>query len=202
MTTFYLIRHGLRESRAEETSLSDVGIKQVEITAKYLKNKDIRAIYASPVKRTQQTAAILAHQLNLHVITDDRVKERLNWGDRKGETFDEFLKEWIKTESDRNYHPLHGDSSYSTGNRMKAVLDEIAKKNNDTSVLVVSHGGAIGDFLRNVLPENILQFTTNPVTETKYLNILECSITIVQKDKNTYRLKKFNDTSHLSTPII
>lgn len=201
MTTFYLIRHGLRESRDEGSSLSDVGKKQAEITAIHLKKNTIHALYASPMKRTQQTAKIIARHLKLHVNTDDRLKERLNWGDRKGETFDEFLKVWIQTERDRNYHPLHGDSSYSTGNRMKAVLDEIADKNID-SVLIVSHGGAIGDFLRNVFPENMLKFTANPVTETKYLNILECSITIVQKDRNTYILKKFNDTSHLQTPII
>src|SRR3989304_1445431 len=102
MTTFYFIRHGLRDSRAESTSLSDVGKKQAEITAKYLVNRDIRAIYSSPMKRTQQTAAILARHLKLRVLTDDRLKERLNWGDRKGETFDEFLKEWIHTERNRD----------------------------------------------------------------------------------------------------
>ena len=201
MTTFYLMRHGTRESREENTSLSDVGIEQVERTAEYLKTKIVKVIYTSPLKRTQLTAEIIARRLKLRVITDDRLKERLNWGDRKGESFDDFQKEWIQTERDRQYRPPLGDSSYDTGNRMKAALDEIAETKND-SVIIVSHGGAIGDFLRNVFHENKLQFVSDPVTKTKYINVLECSLTTVQKDKNTYRLKKFNDIGHLPIPVI
>ncbi len=201
MTTFYLIRHGTRESRAENTLLSDIGKKQVEITTKHLKNHGISSIYASPVKRTQQTAEIIASTLKLAIITDNRLKERLSWGDRKGESFDEFLKQWTKTQIDRNYQPPNGDSSYMSGNRVKAVLEEVSIKN-DSKILVVTHGGAIGDFLRNVFSEEELPLVTDLISKAKYIEILECSVTTVQKDGDEYMLKKINNTSHLSTPII
>lgn len=67
--------------------------------------------------------------------TDNRLRERLLWGDRKGESFDEFLSEWIKTTIDRNYQPLFGDSFFMAGNRMKSLIDEISK--NDINILIV-----------------------------------------------------------------
>lgn len=55
MITFYLLRHGDKEFLPSDPSLNPTGIKQAEITAKYLQNKNITAIYASPLKRAQQT---------------------------------------------------------------------------------------------------------------------------------------------------
>lgn len=199
MTTIYLIRHGEKEKNAEDTPLSEVGKKQAEITAHFLKDKNIDVLYASPMKRTQQTAAPIAHILNLPVITEKRLIERLNWGDRKGETFEEFLAEWTKTAKDRQYVPPFGDSSYNTGERVKAVLDEIEDNKN---AVVVTHGGAIGDFLMNTFTREELPFTKGATTGVEYLEILECSITEVHKDNKTYILKKVNDTAHLPIPLL
>ncbi len=199
MTIFYLLRHGARESREEDTSISDIGEKQAELTANYLKKLNISEIYASPLKRTQETAQIISRTLKLSVKTDNRLKERLLWGDRRGESFDEFLSEWIKTTIDRKYQPLFGDSSCMAGDRMKSLIDEIVK--DDINVLIIAHAGVITDFLRNVFKDENLPLVIDPLSKETYIEILECSITVVLKNGEKYQLEKVNDISHLPLPI-
>lgn len=199
MTTFYLVRHGKKESKNEFTSLSDIGIKQAELTAKYFKSLNISSIYASPLKRTQQTAEIISKEIKIPIVTDDKLRERMEWVPVE-ESFEDFLKEWDKTSIDRNYKPPIGDSSYKTGDRVKAVLEKIADSN--SSILVVTHGGAIGDFLRNIFSDEQLSLKTRPLSSIKYVEISECSITEVQKINNEYALKRVNDVSHLPIPIL
>lgn len=201
MTMFYLIRHGQKQNRVEDKLLSEEGVRQAEITGTYLNKLTISSLYASPLKRTQQTAEIIAKYINLPIITDERLRERINFGERLGETFEEFLNEWNKTQQDRDYHPTHGDSSIQTGQRMRAVLGEIHAEG---IVVIVTHGGAIGDFLMNIFPAEQLPISPDPDSGAPYVEIKECSITEVEKDLpagrhggGTFILKKVNDTSHL-----
>jgi broad specificity phosphatase PhoE len=194
MTTFYLLRHGTRVSRSEDTELSDVGIKQAERTAKYLENHTITAIYASPLKRVQQTAQIITTRLNLPITTDPRLQERMIYDGRKGDTFEEFLVEWDKTMGDRKYTPFYGDSAEVAGSRIKTLLDEIS--DNGTHLLV-SHAGSIGDILRNLFPDEALPFRSDPDKSLQWVHISECSITEIQKEGDQYFLKRVNDVSHL-----
>lgn len=200
MSTFYLVRHGVRLNRLEDTELSDIGKKQTELTAEYLSDKGIYAIFASPLKRAQQTASIISQRLNLKVVSDNRLKERLIYGDILGISFEEFLKEWDKTSVDREYRPPVGDSARMSGYRIKSLIEEIDAVNK--TFLIVTHGGIIGDFLRNMFPENMLPFQTNPSSSIRYVEILECPITIVEKNENEYLLKGVNNTGHLPLPIV
>lgn len=200
MTTFYILRHGARISSKEDTSISEIGKKQAGLTASHLKKLNISEIYASPLKRAQETALIISRALKLLVKTENRLRERLLWGDRKGESFDEFLSEWIKTTIDRNYQPLFGDSSFMAGNRMKSLIDEISK--NDINILIVAHAGVITDFLRNVFRDENLPLVIDPISKERYIKILECSITVVHKNGEKYQLEKVNDINHLPLPIV
>ena len=195
MTTYYLVRHGIKVSQAEDTSLSELGIKQAELTAGFLSNLNISAIYSSPLKRTQQTAKIISDYLKTPVKTDDRLKERMVFDEKWGISYEEYLVEWNKATFDRFYKSSCGDSSFVSGNRLKSVLDEIS---NDKANVIVTHGGIIGDFLRNVFPNNLLKFCSDPKSSLKWIEILECSITEVSKNSDVYRFKRINDVSHLN----
>jgi len=194
MTTFLLLRHGTRVSRSEDTSLSNVGIQQAIFTAHYLQNRNISYIYASPLKRTQQTASIIARHLKLPVITDNRLSERMIFDKTKGLTFEEFLKEWDKTMINRTYQPLYGDSSVQAGQRLKTVLDEIS---NDKVNLIVTHAGIIGDGIRTIFTDKRFSFLSDQATGAKWIQIAECSITEIIKEGSHFKIKRFNDTSHL-----
>lgn len=199
MSYVYLIRHGQKERMMGDPPLSAVGVAQAETTAKYFKDKNIEGIHSSPLRRTAETAGIIADKLKLTVKTNNRLRERMNWGDLQGESFDEFMEEWIKTDRNRQYQPIHGDSSYHAGKRMEDFLNSIKE---DKNILVVTHGGIIGDLLRNLFPDKSLPTVENREAEIKYLEILECSITILKKGKAGFSLEKVGDISHLSVPLL
>ncbi len=194
MTTFYLVRHGNKEAIPFDPSLTTIGIKQAEVTAEYLKEIPFTRIVASPKVRTRQTAEIIAKPHNLSVTLDPRLQERLEWENK--ESFDEFIAEWSKTDLDRSYQPTTGDSSEGKGKIMQAVVDELAPKDGDI-ILIVGHGGSIGDLLRRLFGEEATPHRIDPVTNAPHIQIRECSITQIEKDEETYRLVSLNTTDHL-----
>ena len=132
-------------------------------------------------------------------MTDERLKERMNWGDKDNESFEEFLEEWEKSSKDRNYKPLYGNSSFVTGEHFKKFLLEIEEKFPNKVVLVVTHGGAIGDFLLNTFTD--LTLTSSPTGAT-YVKIWECSITTVELQNRNFKLKEVGNVDHLAEPLI
>lgn len=117
----------------------------------------------------------------------------MNWGDNINQSFEDFLKEWNKGDLNRDYKPNSGNSSRETGNRLKGFLDEFEK---DKNILVVTHGGTIGDFLKNYFEEQKLPMI---ISDNKYyVKISECSITILNKNKNVYEFESVGKIDHLS----
>lgn len=199
MTTFYLLRHGMKEALIGDPPLSEVGIKQAEETAKYLKQFSIKAIYSSPLLRAKQTAEIAGKVLDLQVVVDKRLLERMNWGDKDDETFEEFEKEWDKASIDRTYQPMHGDSAYNAGKRFEDLLLEAESKYKDEEVLVVTHGGIIGDFLENNFTN--LDLTVSAIG-VSFVKIFECSLTTLTRKNDKFILQKVGDISHLPEILI
>ena len=203
MTKLYLIRHGQKEEMRGDPFLTKIGEEQARITAEYLKSSGISAIYTSPMNRTQQTAEIIAEKIGLEIKTDDRLRERVEFDSKSPfETFEDFMKEWIKTDKDRNYVPVYGDSSVNCGQRIKETIEEVVNNNINKTILFVTHGGAIGDFLRTVFDKNSLRYVLNRKYGVEFINILECSITNVVRKDDEYVLKSLSDVSHLITPIL
>ncbi len=75
-----LIRHALPIRReltegVADPELSEAGVAQALHLAEYLASEELHAIYASPLKRAQQTAAPLAERFRLEVTLVDGVAE-------------------------------------------------------------------------------------------------------------------------------
>ncbi len=195
MITYYLIRHGIKENIPFNPPLTEKGKYLARLTAKHLKTVNFKAIFASHKLRTQQTAEIIAKPHKLPIITDERLQERMEWEHDK--TFDEFMIEWGKTDIDRTFVPNVGDSSVNKGKTMRKVLGEMENKFKDGNIAIVTHGGAIGDLLRNLFPNHKFTYKIGGHSKGPYLDILECSITIIQKENNKYKLIKYADLQHL-----
>ena len=82
MTTIYMIRHG--ESKANEKDvfightdleLTDLGAKQAEITAEYLKSITPDVIYSSDLKRAWCTAQATAKHYGMEVLPEQGIRE-------------------------------------------------------------------------------------------------------------------------------
>jgi broad specificity phosphatase PhoE len=128
-------------------------------------------------------------------MTDIRLIERLEW--ESEQSFHEFNIEWNKTDINRDYQPEKGRSSNENGRQMRRVLDELSNKHKDGNILVVSHGGSLADLLRNIFGQENLPHEINAKTGAKYMKIQECSVTVIRKQKENYKLVKINDISHL-----
>lgn len=195
MITIYLIRHGEKEDWTLNAALTKLGLEQANKTASHLKDIEFNAIVSSPQKRTIQTAQIIAAQQSSSFLIDERLKERIEWENK--ESVEEFLSEWSKTDLDREYLPKNGDSSVKKGSKMYEVINELSQKYQDGNMLLVTHGGSIGDLLRHLFDKKTIPHEIDPVINAPYVKIAECSITVIEKDNRTYRLIKLSDTSHL-----
>ncbi|MFZ9707351.1 MAG: histidine phosphatase family protein, partial [Ilumatobacteraceae bacterium] len=75
-----LVRHGLPVRRELTSGIADPelapdGLRQAECLADYLATEDIAAMYVSPLKRAQETAAPLAKRLGITPVVEDDISE-------------------------------------------------------------------------------------------------------------------------------
>lgn len=191
MTTFYLARHGetyanqlgLRQGQLDDdrTRLDETGIRQVQELARHFQPGHLAALYASPLKRAQETADFLNEKWQLPVTTDQRLVE-ISYGDWDGrdnatlekahpDVFDPLIhdvKPLSVTES-------HGETFDAVQQRVADFTGDVVKAHRDEAVLVVSHGFTIRSFVANAIRAKDLQV----------LEPANCSVTKIVVDPRT-----------------
>ena len=149
---YFAMRHGEAESNIKVPGgiistlkenydpLTENGIKQVEESAKYLKNKKIDLIIYSDFLRTKQTAEIIKKGLNIkdeNFISDKRIWE-LACGALEGKSWDDYLKD-RKDQSEYFYCPDGGESFSDVKKRATEFIFDINKKYQNKNILIISH---------------------------------------------------------------
>ena len=152
VTRIYLVQHGDKQRVAGDPALTELGVQQAAVTARWMQERGLRSLYSSPLRRAQETAASIASATGLAVQLESRLGERSNWDG--SQTFDVFLADWDRTTRDRDFVPRNGESSRSTGERMRAFLGGLGGR--PGPIAAVSHGGATMDLLRTVLGDDVL----------------------------------------------
>lgn len=195
---FYLVRHGEKVKHISDPPISKNGVLQAKITGEYFKNVPVKKILSSPILRTKQTAQYISDKLNINFVTEELLRERVNWGDGEPSDFEDFLVWWDHASIERDWIPPIGDSSRAAGNRIQKLISSDSGEADE--VLLVTHGGIISDFLRNVFSSEILDEKSPGFSEKMDRNIYECSITIVDYDSTTssYELLELASTTHLN----
>ncbi len=193
----FLVRHGIKEKIAGDPPLSEIGKQQALNTGIHLKQSTIDKVITSPLLRTRQTAKVICKKLDVDYKVDERLRERMNWGDKKDQTFEDFIEEWVKTNIDRDYVPISGDSSRKTGFRIEAVIKDQIQENSVKNLVLITHGGAIIDFLRNVFTETELNNTYDKFIDNLDSVIKECSVTIVEFNNRKFKLLSLATIDHL-----
>ncbi|HTZ38255.1 MAG TPA: histidine phosphatase family protein [Stellaceae bacterium] len=152
MTVFHLLRHGEHDvqgricaGRMPGVALSERGRAEAEDAARRLAPRGIAAIYASPLERAQQTAAIVGQRLDLPVgVLDDLVE--LDFGEWTGKTFDEVRQDprWPAWATHRSLSCIPGgETMRAVQRRVVEALMEIRERHPRDGVVVVSHGDVI-----------------------------------------------------------
>lgn len=201
-TTFFLVRHALKEKAIGDVPLTPKGVLQAQLTAKRLCKLPITAIYSSPLRRAKETAGYIALETKSTIQVDSRLRERTNWGDLPGQTFDEFVAMWERCTSEPEYLPPVGDSAKQAGERLSSFLTEIAQKHPFQShIVMVTYGGLITDFLVNTFPGDQLDLWHPNFIAVQSQLIPECSITTLIYENGQYQIADLASVEHLK-PIL
>jgi broad specificity phosphatase PhoE len=200
-TRIFLVRHGAtvltaedRFAGATDVELSDEGREQARRLAVRLSRERIAAIYASPLGRTVETAAILAQPHALDVQIRDGLREISHgrWEQMtRREVEQQFPEEAAAWEKDPyTFAPVGGESGLTVTARALPVLMDIVRAHSSGNVLVVSHKATIRLLLSSILGFDPRRYRDNLDQNPAALNIVDF------KDPVNARLTLFNDTSH------
>lgn len=154
-TRLYVVRHAqgqgnkLAEFHGQYNSdLTELGKKQAECTAEYLKDVKFDGAYSSDIARAYSTACIIAERHEgLNVVKNPLLRE-IYAGKWERMRFDDIEKEYPK-EHDMFMNNLAefvcpgGESVRQLHDRVKCGFDEIVRQNPGKTLLVASHATPI-----------------------------------------------------------
>ena len=143
----YYVRHGqtdwnlARKMQGGQTEreLNKTGIKQAEETKRKLENIDYELVICSPMNRAKQTAEIIMKNKNVPLIIDERLRER-KLGVLEGETITEECEKQI-WDYKLDYKINGGESLSEFEQRILNFINNIKKKYNNKTILIIAHGG-------------------------------------------------------------
>lgn len=200
-TTFYLVRHAIKEKAIGDVPITSKGVNQARSTASRFGNLPITAILSSPLRRAKETAEYIALETKSPMTLDSRLRERANWGDLPGQTFEEFVAMWERSTFEPEFIPPVGDSAKQAGERLSTLLTELAEKHPlQSHIVMVTHGGLITDFLVHTFPENQLEIWHPNFVAVQSELVPECSITTLIYEGGKYTIAGFASVEHI-TPI-
>lgn len=164
-------------------TLSDKGVEEAKKIGVRLKHFSIDCCYTSDLRRATDTTRYIT-KLNpgLVVQEDSRLRERY-FGSFQGQVFPESLHDFIPPEETETIEDM--------AERLLNFLSDIKRRHPRQTILVVSHG-----FTIRVL---FSIFMNLPAAGLETLDDIEnASLSIIDFQNESYLIKLFNDTSHLT----
>jgi len=163
-TTLRMLRHGETPFTVEkrfsgaggaDPGLTETGFAQARRAAAHLEAAgDVGVIVASPLRRTQETATVVADRLGLDVLIEDGFRE-CAFGEWDGLTFTqvkertpELLDHWLGSTS---VAPPGGESFDDVSRRVVEARDKVLARHAGRTVLVVTHVTPIKTLVRLAL---------------------------------------------------
>lgn len=179
-----LVRHGETEftrgrlfsgSGGADPSLTDLGQQQAEATARMVagQNLEIAALVSSPLRRTRETAAVVAEVLGIaDVAVEDDFREAA-FGDWDGYAYAEIAQRWPKELaawlSSTAVAPPFGESFDDVNRRVAAARARLAETYDGRTVIVVTHVSPIKALVRQALqapPDALFRMELSPASAT------------------------------------
>lgn len=200
-TRVHLVRHGAtvlsaedRFAGATDVELSDEGRRQVACLGERLACETIAHVYASPLRRTIDTATAIATPLGL-VPTPNAALREIDHGRWEGLTREEVARrhpdEAAAWETDPfTFAPQGGESGVQVMARALPALREIVEHHVGHTIVVVSHKATIRLVLCALLGIDARGYRDRLDQSPACLNTLDF------RDAVHARLVSFNDVSH------
>jgi 2,3-bisphosphoglycerate-dependent phosphoglycerate mutase len=189
----WLVRHGestwniagLAQGHNDEAELTERGLRQAADAAAQFGYRRVHAIYASDLRRAQQTAAAFAAVLGLPVYADTRLRER-SLGVLEGspsaavDSSVTGLADGLVIDPDAK--PAAGESVRDLYQRAAAFCDDLAALVNDGNgsfpggdVLAIAHGGTVRVVDAYLHGVSVDQMNWRPVDNATIVRIPEFS---------------------------
>ena len=204
-TELFVVRHGESEPAVPgrefptvdghgDPALAPEGREQAERVGQRLADQQVDAIYVTTLRRTHETAAPLAARTGLTPVVEPDLRE-VYLGEWEGGV--EFRRNTaeghplaIRMFTEQRWDVIPGaESNEAFGARVAAGLARIVVAHPDQRVVVVVHGGVIGEIVRQA------------VGGTKgfaFVGADNGSITHLVVSPDRVVLRRYNDTSHLA----
>jgi broad specificity phosphatase PhoE len=208
MAKVYLVRHGENKanltkefsSRKVDYPLTPKGRLQAEQTAGVFKQKNIDAIFSSPLKRAIETANIIAAHLGeLEVTVMENFRE-LDVGDLEdmppsSETWQihyDVIKDWLSGKLETSFP--NGENYYQAYQRMIDGLEHVYDRMEGKNVIISGHGGIFFTVMGELCPDVDILELIQKISHN-------CSITEINITKKSGKLVgdlvSWADVSHL-----
>jgi probable phosphoglycerate mutase len=203
-TEIVLVRHGESEPLVEGTSfplvdghgdpaLAPEGRQQADRIGVRLVDEPIAAIYVTTLRRTVETAAPLAARLGMAPRVEADLRE-VHLGDWEGELFRQKVADGdpiiVRMFQEQRWDLIPGaEPADDFAARVTAGIRRIAVAHADERVVVVAHGGTIGEVLAQATGSRSWAFVGADNGSISRL--------VVSPDR--WVLRGFNDTSHLAS---
>jgi broad specificity phosphatase PhoE len=201
ITRVFLVRHGATLLTAEDrfagaldVELSDEGRQQVRALGSRLADDPVTAVYASPLRRTLETAALIAQPHGIDPGPRDGLREIAHgrWeGLTRAEVESRFAEEYAAWEADPfTFAPAGGENGVNVMARALPVVREIVAAHPGESVVIVSHKATIRLIVSSLLGFDARGYRDRLDQAPACLNILDF------RGPVRARLMLYNDVSH------
>jgi probable phosphoglycerate mutase len=197
-----LVRHGESAAAVEgepfplvdghgDPPLHPEGHRQAAAVADRLQHEDISAIYVTTLQRTAQTAAPLAEKLDITPVVEPDLRE-VHLGEWEGGVFRTRVAEGhpiaLEMRLQQRWDVIPGaEPADAFRERVRRGITSIASRHPDQTVVVVSHGGTMGEIIAIATGGRSFAFNGSDNASISQLVVLG----------DAWILRRFNDTAHL-----
>lgn len=195
MLRLYIVRHGRTLFNEKhmiqgwcDAPLTKEGIDQAKALNKGLEDINFDACYSSPLYRAVSTARYIIRGKDIPYDMNANLIE-FNFGHYEGDN-DSKLREIYPVMLGETVEGFDGDTIDGLLKRITTALNEISNKHKDGNVLVVTHSGVITCLLK-YLDE------LNSNLGNGIVDVDNCSVTIIEKDGDTWKIIDRNNTEYL-----
>lgn len=202
VTNIYLARHGQTDynrnhqiqGRGIDASLNDTGRLQAQAVANHLKTTSIHRIYGSSLKRSLETAKVVAqmHRLELESHAD---LDEMDFGILEGQPIEDIQSDLEELHTNwksgnLSFSAKDGESPEGVLKRAGERVDLIIKKHHGSNLLFVLHGRLIRILVSHWLGYGLAEMHRVPHTNGAIYHI--------QWDGKQFNPVYLNHTDHLN----
>ena len=159
VTTVYLVRHGEtdynlapRYQGQMDIPLNENGRRQGDKLGQAMKDFKIDAVFSSPLSRAMETGRLIAKYHGDMEVTPVHGLEEVDVGVFAGSLFSDVERDYPEVVRCVHDDPAHlqypeGESCRDVYDRVSKTIGEIVEQNRGKSIVIVSHGFAIQNYI-------------------------------------------------------